>query len=142
MYMEETRNPNHAPDYFLKKATEFFSNYGLPPFTKPEEALEFVQVADAMADALIARMREENLSYTDETILLFGSPVGEAFRRLLSGTWEFSPKQNRWVIVATTDKGERAEFNVFNKYEKRLAHGSEDSLYFYLQGAAKALTAQ
>ena len=138
-YMDQTRNPNITPDYFLEQAAECLVTFSLPPFTNPEEAVAFIETADILADALIERMQKDGSTYSEKTILLFGSPIGEAFRRLLGGEWKFSPKQNRWVIAVTLDDGAVAEFNVFNKFEKRLTNGMEDSILYFLQAAPKTL---
>ncbi len=63
---------------------------------------------------------------------IMGSYLGEVLVKNLGGSWEFSPTQNRWVVVLTTKEGDKMESNVFRKVENRIKNGKEDSFtYFY-----------
>ncbi len=137
--MDQTRNPELSPELFAERTAQFFDTYQLPPFTTVEEAVNFVMVMDTLVDAICESMKQLEMSYTPETILIFGSPLGEAMRMIFQAVWIFSPKQDRWVLTFETPSGDRMELNVFNKLEKRIDNGMEDSITYYLQGMTKIL---
>ncbi|MBP7741112.1 MAG: hypothetical protein KA104_00275 [Candidatus Pacebacteria bacterium] len=137
--MDQTRNPELSPELFAQRTAQFFETYQLPPFTTVEEAVNFVMVMDTLVDAICDSMKQLEMSYTPETILIFGSPLGEAMRKIFQAVWIFSPAQDRWVLAFETPKGEMMELNVFNKLEKRIDNGMEDSITYFLQGTTKML---
>jgi hypothetical protein len=137
--MEQTRDPNLTPEFFSNKALEFFTIFNSQPFTDWEGALEFIDAADVLADTIITAMQEGATAYTDDTLVIFGSPLGEAFKILFGGGWHYAEEQERWVIRTKTPERDRMDINVFNKFEKRLVNGMEDSISYYMRGMAKML---
>lgn len=140
--MEETRNPNLDPQIFAQRSGNFFTSFGLPSFTSAEEASGFIEAIDQVVDILAQRLASENATFSDELVFDLGSALGEAFRTALNATeWRYSPKQNRWVIAGRTTTDD-IEFNVFNKLEKRIANGMEDSIWQYYQGVCSYLAGE
>lgn len=138
--MDTTRDPSISPDLFAEYATQFFETYMLPPFKNPEEAVGLVYIMDTLVDAITNTMKEKGLVYTPETILVFGSPLGEALRMIFSADWVFSERQDRWVLAFTLPNNDRVELNPFNKLEKRIENGMEDSITYWLQASAKTFS--
>lgn len=140
--MNETRDPKQDPQFFSSTAQHFVDQLELPMFKTKEEANGFIRALDNTIDVLVAHMQENNMNYSDSTILNFGSVLGEAFRVVFGGQWKFSEGQNRWVIVTKTKDGSRAEINVFNKLQKRIENGMEDSITYYFQMLQKTLVGE
>ena len=139
--MDETRDSNLDPAFFKEKTREFFAPMHVTNPEDAKQAEEFINALDATADVLTAHLRETGLTYSDTTILYFGSPLGEAFRILFNGAWIFSQKQGRWVIKCLAQNGDEIEINVFRKIEKRIENGIEDSISFYLASIKKLMIA-
>lgn len=137
--MDETRNPNLSPEFFAEKTKEFFATMNVPSPENAQQAQEFINALDGTINALTAHLRENGLTYSDNTILYFGSPLGEAFGILFNGSWKFSEKQGRWVVECRASNGDEVEINVFRKVEKRIENGMEDSISYYLEGIKKVL---
>ncbi len=138
--MDTTRDPSISPDLFSEYTAQFFEVYTIPPFTNPEEAVGLVYIMDTLVDAITDTMKKQNLLYTPETILIFGSPLGEALRMIFSADWVFSERQDRWVLAFTLPNNDRVELNPFNKLEKRIENGMEDSINYWLQSSVKTFT--
>jgi hypothetical protein len=139
--MDQSRDPNLNPAVFAERTAAFFSTYHLPPFTTGPDATSFVHIMDTIFDALTDQMKKTDSTYSAETIIIFGSPIGEAFCAIFMGSWHFSERQNRWVVQTRTVKGDPIEFNVFNKVEKRFVNGMEDSISHFLIGSANLVLA-
>jgi len=139
MVMDETRNKNLNPVFFVEKAQELFRILNNSIFKDKNKAEEFIKSFDIIVDTLIAQMKESGTVYTKETILLFGSSLGEAFCIVFNGNWKYSEKQQRWIISCNTKDGDPAELNVFHKLEKRIENGMEDSISYYFDVNKKLL---
>lgn len=100
-------------------------------FENKEQAGDFIETFDGAVDALVSEMKDMVTTYSDETILLFGSALGEAFRIVFDASWKYSDTQERWVVSRRTFKGDNVDFNVFNKIEKRIENGMDDSIGYY-----------
>ena len=140
--MDETRDPNLSSAFFAEKTRDFFAPMDVPNPANAQQAEEFINAIDVTVDALTNHLRETGLTFSDTTILYFGSPLGEALRILFNGAWRFSEKQERWVVECLAKNGGRVEMNVFRKIEKRIENGMEDSISFYLEGIKKIMTAE
>lgn len=139
--MDETRDRNLNPAFFAEKTRDFFAPMHVPNPTNAKQAEEFIDAMDVTVDALTDHLRDTGLTYSNTTILYFGSPLGEAFRILFNGIWRFSEKQERWVVECLAKNGDKVEINVFRKIEKRIENGTEDSISFYLEGIKNIMTA-
>lgn len=133
MSADITRDPKASPEVFVQAAHEFMSRTSVAMPKSAEEAYALVDAFDGLIDVLNDQMKSAGQTYTEKTILIFGGLLGEAFRLIFQGSWYFSVKQNRWVIRVLVDQ-EEIEMNVFNKIEKRLTRGMEESIRYYFDG--------
>ncbi|KKS96409.1 hypothetical protein A3B05_02795 [Candidatus Giovannonibacteria bacterium RIFCSPLOWO2_01_FULL_43_160] len=137
--VDATRNHNKDGNYFSEKANGFLAALNIPMFVSKKDAVEFIESFDPTIDALVQSMEESGAAYSTETILLFGSTLGEAFRIVFGGQWHFSEKQERWVVVCKMKDGSDIEMNIFLKTEKRIVNGMEDSVTYYFQLTKKMI---
>ena len=129
--LDQTKDESLKPDFFTEEAARFFAALNVPIFKSKEQAGDFIETFDATIDTLVSEMKDMATTYSDETILLFGSALGEALRIVFDASWEYSDAQNRWVISRKTLKGDKVEFNVFRKLKKRIENGMDDSIGYY-----------
>ena len=129
--MDITQDPSINAVVFTQKAKEFFVNNKTPEFTSTVEAGAMISAADPLVDIYVQKLTAEGVTYSDQLILEFGSALGEAYKMLFLGEWNFSPSQERWVILFTSPKGSLYEVNIFNKLRKRFDNGMEDSIQYY-----------
>lgn len=137
--MDETRNTSSTPQSFAKHAGTFFASFGIRPVATRSEALGFIQAVDQVVDIMQERLLKQGATFSEKAVLDLGSALGEAFRMAFGGTWRYSQAQDRWVIAGTSTKGDEVEFNVFNKLEKRIENGMEDSIQHYFESLGTIL---
>lgn len=130
IHMDNTKNPQTNSDVFITKAAEFFRVNSLPACVSSEETVGFITAVDELIDVFLRQFAEEHLAPSEEFVLQLGSALGTAFLMLFNGEWHFSPSQNRWVVRYPMPQGDMYEVNVFNKIEKRLKNGDEDSISY------------
>ena len=132
--MNPTQDPTNTSDFFRGKADAWFEIYGMPKFTDVQEAIGIRQSADSLVDIYQNQLRAEDVTYSEELVLQFGSVLGEALKKLFTGEWHYSAQQERWVVFATFPMGSEIELNIFNKLEKRFENGMEDSIEYFYDG--------
>jgi hypothetical protein len=71
--------------------------------------------------------------HLDQMIMLFGSFLGEAFRQLHKGRWEWNDHFKTWGVTFLLPMGGEETAFVFAKVEKRFTNGMEDSLAFFAE---------
>lgn len=138
--MDQTRNPDTAPEMFAQKAAEFFSLFQFDIFTTKKRAEEFINALDKINDNFRAQILTTESTYSEEMTLLLGSAFGEALRLVLDGQWKYDTKQERWVISRAAQNGDLVDMNVFHKIEKCLSRDSDDSISYYF-GMLKSVLA-
>ncbi len=69
----------------------------------------------------------------EQMIMVFGSFLGEAFRQLYKGRWEWNDRFKTWGVTFPIPKGGEETAFVFAKVEKRFINGMEDSLSFFAE---------
>lgn len=135
--MDITRDPRTSPVIFRESYEKFFSSLHIPLFTTAEQAADAISILDQIVDAIEKRIKEEGLTYSEETILRIGSVIGEASKVCFNGLWYWSEKQGRWVIRYSTVNKDITEANVFRKVEKRFELGMEESIQQFFQMQSK-----
>jgi hypothetical protein len=130
--MDRTRDPRAFSEFFTEQAENWFARNKTPEFTSTDEAIGMISAADGLVDIYLSQLAVDNSTYSDYLILEFGSAIGEAFKMLFLGEWQYSEPQGRWLIAFTSPQGSIYEINIFNKLQKRFDNGMEDSIqYFY-----------
>ena len=104
--LDQTIDRNLKSDFFTKEASRFFAALNISMFKSREQAGDFIETFDNAIDALVSEMKDMATAYSDETILLFGSALGEAFRIVFDASWKYSDTQERWVVSRKTLKGD------------------------------------
>jgi len=88
-------------------------------------AISSIRKLDEMVEGI---SKPKNL---EQMIMLFGSFLGEAFRQLYKGRWEWNDHFNTWGVTFPLPNGNEETVFVFAKAEKRFVNGMEDSLSFF-----------
>jgi hypothetical protein len=139
---EISRNPDTNPQLFSDKAVEFCEGMLKPFFQNPTDAAAFIRDTDMIADSMIDILKDKELPFTEGSVLIFGSALGEAIIVLfsLAAKWTYSLVQDRWVVSLRLEDGSELEWNVFHKVEKRFKNGMEDSLEYWIRGVIDMIT--
>lgn len=129
-----TRNPRIDPKSFSdvnKQFLELLRQEG-PMIEKHAENSEaFLGALEAAFDTSLMEFVGGE-QWQENAIAWVGSFLGETLIKTLGGLWQWSPRQNRWVVILKSKEGDPVEANVFRKVENRMKNGQEDSLvYFY-----------
>jgi len=66
-----------------------------------------------------------------QMVTVIGSFLGEAFRRIYDGRWEWSEQFKTWAVMFRLPDGKEEGAFVFAKVQKRFVNGTQDSVAFY-----------
>jgi len=135
--MQETQDPTTNVALFESKSYEFFDSYGFPHVVDAATGVGFLSFVDEMLDAFQKELEGQGLFFTEDVVLKLGSAIGESYRRIFTGQWQYSARQERWVVAFHSPNGSVYEINVFNKLIKRLENGAEDSIGYHFEMTKK-----
>ncbi|MEX0917911.1 MAG: hypothetical protein WDZ93_02045 [Candidatus Paceibacterota bacterium] len=128
--LDAIREPELEPASFRRIAEMLFDELTVDIFQNKEEARAYVESVDGIIDAA---QSDGNTLHT-ERIIQLAAALGEAFIILFEGEWKYDEEWERWVVACATNAGDPVHLNVFNKLEKRVANGDEDSISYYFEG--------
>lgn len=126
-------NKDTPIELFSQKTDEFFNMLNIQRFTTKDEALDFVITFDDLIELLRQKLVDDNMQYSEETLLFFGCPLGEALCMIFGAKWGYSTKDNKWVLESEMYDGAIVRLNVFRKVENRILNGEEDSIKYYYE---------
>ena len=66
-----------------------------------------------------------------QMVTVIGSFLGEAFRRMYNGRWEWNDQYKSWAVMFHLPDGKEDGALVFAKIQKRFVNGMQDSIAFY-----------
>jgi len=132
--VETTRNKTLNPEYFTEIFTDYFTSLGHEPFASTDDAIQYIYAVDN-----ILNNAAETLDSIDaSSYVQIGCALGEAFIKVFDGVWFYSEKPQRWV-VRFSNGSDVIEQNVFNKLEKRIQNGMEDSITYSYEATCTIL---